>query len=335
MGFSIATLNNIRANASAEYQARIPEASQANIASIGQSFETYEVLYNEFHDALINKIGKTIIAGKLFKNKLAKFKTGGVTSPHDIEEIFVHMAKAEGAYDPDGKNPLGRRAQPDVNVAYHRESRRDKYVISLGDIDFVRVFRSEATLDAFISEKLNSVYSADAYDEWLAMKNTIATADYDEYEVPTLASASNKEEFAKSFVKTLRKAVNDCTFPSADHNKAGVLTWTEKASDLVLLVHKDVLVEVDVERLATAFHQSNTDMKVVPTIIAMDDFGSLGDTYGVLVEKDWFKIYDTKVHMEPIRNPDGLFTNYFFHHHQILSTSPFCNAIRFKAVSEA
>lgn len=325
MSYSVDILNNIRMNASDEYQARIPEATQQNIATIGQAFSTYTLVYNEFCEALINKIGKTLISQKMFKNKLGKFKQGGVVSPHDVEEIFIEMAKAEGSYDKTGANPLGRRENPDVKVIYHRQNRQDYYAISIGDIDFMRVFRSESTLDTFIKGMINSVYSADEYDEWIAMKNLIATyKTYFDYEVN---EATDKKEFAKGFVKTLRKAVQDLSFASKDYNAAGVTTWS-KPNELVLLVNKDVLVEVDVEQLATAFHTSETDMKVVPTIIAMDDFGSLTNTYGILVDKDWFRVFDTLVHMEPQRNAQGLFTNYFYHHHQILSASTFKNAVR-------
>lgn len=329
MGYSVDILNNIRANASTDYSDRIPEATQQNISTIGQAFQAYNLLYNEFCEALINKIGKTIINQKMFKNKLARFKSGEVVSPHDVEEIFIEMAKAEGSYDKDGKNPLGRRTPPDVKVIYHRKNREDYYAISIGDIDFVRVFRSESTLDTFILGMINSVYSADQYDEWLAMKNTIATyGKYFDYEVTDMASATSKEAFAKDFVKTLRKAVQDLSFASDQYNGAGVTTWSDP-SELVLLVNKDVLVEVDVELLAKAFHKSDTDTKVVPTIIPMDDFGSLENTYGILVDKDWFRIFDTLLHMEPQRNAQGLFTNYFYHHHQILSASTFKNAVRF------
>ena len=341
MGYSVSILNNIRLNMSEEYQSRIPEATQTNIASIGQAFETYTVQFNEFFSALIQKIGMTKIEQKMFKNKLSRFKSGGVVSPHDVEEIFIEMAKAEGSYDKEGKNPLGRRTPPDVKVIYHRQNRQDYYAISIGDIDVVRVFRSEATLDTFIKGLINSVYSADEYDEWLAMKNLLATyknkdksgTGYFDYDVMDMAKSSTKKDFAKEFVKTLRKAVQDMSFASTQYNVAGVKTWS-KPSELVLLINKDVLVEVDVEQLASAFHQSDTDMKVVPTIISMDDFGSLSDTYGLLVDKDWFRVFDTLIHMEPQRNAQGLFTNYFFHHHQILSASSFKNAVRFKRVTE-
>lgn len=326
MGYSIDILNNIRANASAEYQERIPEATQQNIVTVGNALQSYTLLYNEFAEALFNKIGKTIIESNLFKNKLARFKSGNITTQQDVEEIFVDMGKAAVAYDPDGKNPLGRRKHDNTKVVYHRMNRQDCYEISIGDIDFIRVFRSESSLDHFIKSKINSVYSRANHDEWLLMKNILATyKGYADYGVPTIAG-DNAEATAKAFVKTLRKAVNDVSFPSTKYNKAGVTTWCDP-SNLVLLVNKDVIAEVDVEVLAKAFNMGKTDVNV--DIITMDDFGSLTDTYGLLIDKDFFRVWDTLSRMESQRNAQGLFTNFFYHVHQILSASPYKTAVRF------
>lgn len=327
MGYSISVLNNIRANASEEYQARIPEATRTNIASIGNALQTYTLLQNEFCAALINKIGKTILETKLFQNKLARFKSGTLLSQQDVEEIFIEMASAESEYKADGPNPLGRRTPPDVKAIYHRMNRQDCYAVSIGDIDFVRVFRSEETLDSFVSGLINSVYSGAAYDEWVAMKNLLATYDgYFDYEVPEIAG-TNAEASAKTFVKTVRKAVNDLSFASKEYNKAKVKTWTDPAN-MVLLVNKDVVAEVDVEVLAKAFNLGKTDIQTM--VVTMDDFGTMADCYGLLVDKDFFRIWDTKSTMAQQYNAQGLFTNYFYHVHQILSLSTFKNAVRFK-----
>lgn len=327
MGFSISVLNNIRNNASQEYQDRIPEATQENIQSVGNALQSYTLLYNEFSTALLCKIGKTMIESKLFQNRLARFKAGVIVDAQDVEEIFVEMAKAEGPFDPNGTNPLGRRATIQDKVVYHRQNRRDKYVVSIGDLDFRRVFRSESTLDAYITKKINALFSGANKDEFLVMVNLLATYDgYFNYEVPVIAQ-DNAGENAKTFVKTLRKAVMDVTLDSSTQfNKAGVETWAD-AGNLVLLVNKDVLAEVDVEVLAKAMNMGKTDIQV--EIVPMPHFGSMTDVYGLLVDKDWFRVWDTLSHMEPQRNADGLFTNYFYHVHQIVSCSPFKTAIKF------
>ena len=330
MGFSISVLNNIRANASSDYQARIPEATQGNIQDIGNALQTYAPLYNEFSVNLLCKIGKTMIESKLFQNRLARFKSGTIVSQQDVEEIFVQMAKAEGAFDSEGSNPLGRRWGDDDKVVYHRQNRADVYVVTIGDLDFRQVFRSEATLDAFITKKINALYSGANRDEFLVMVNLLATYDgYFDYEVPVIAG-TDAASTAKTFVKTLRKAVMDVTLDSStDYNKAKVETWANP-EDLVLLVHKDVLAEVDVEVLAKAFNLGKTNIQV--EVIPMPHFGTMTNTYGLLVDKEWFRVWDTLSHMEPQRNAHGLFTNYFYHVQQIVSCSPFKTAVRFKCI---
>lgn len=333
MGYSLSILNTIRSNASDEYQTRVPEATQQNIISVGNALQTYPLLFNEFAEALFNKIGKTIIESKLFKNKLARFKSGSIVTQQDVEEIFVDMADAAEPYDPEGKTALARRNFDNVKNVFHRMNRQDCYAITIGDIDFVRVFRSEASLDAFIKSKINAVYSRAAHDEWLLMKNILATYDgYEDYEVPQYYEDGSSSEFhSPRIIKTIRKAVADMSFASTEHNKAGVMTWTEPENQ-VLLINKDVLAHVDVEVLAKAFNMGKTDFQV--EIIPMDGFGSLENTYALLLDKDFFRVWDTLSRMESQRNAQGLFTNFFYHVHQILSASPFKNAIRFVATHE-
>lgn len=327
MGYSLEILNNIRDNASDAYKSRIPQATQTNITNVGNAIRDYEFAYNEFIDSLIHKIGKTLIESKLFKNKLAVFKCGEIMNQQDVEEIFVNMAQAAVVYDPEGKNPLGRRNNADVQVAYHRMNRRDCYEITIGDVDFLRAFKSEGALDQFIKGLINSVYSRAAHDEWLLMKELLADHkdhyfDYQLYEI----ESDDPARHAKDFVKTLRKAINDVSFASENYNEAGVTTWSNP-EDLVLLVNKDVVAEVDVEVLAKAFNLGKTDFNV--PVIVMDDFGSMPNTYGLLIDKDFFRVWDTLSRMETQRNAQGLFTNFFYHVHQILSLSPFKTAVRF------
>lgn len=338
--YSLDILNKIRSEASADYQERIPEATRDNIQSIGQAFTTYTPLYNEFCNALLNRIGLVLFETASFTNKLKRLKRGELTDMQDIQEIFVAMAQAEGAYDPEGKNPLGRRTPADVFVAYHRLNRQDMYAMSVGDLDFRRNFRSTATLDAFIAAQLQSIYTADERDEYALFKHTLATHTYTrpdgtahsyfEYEVPQLTGTNNAEA-CKQLIKTIKKAVQDQSFVSDKYNAAGV----EKVAkgDFVLIMHKDIMPEISVEVLMSAFHRDEADVK--PTIITVDDFDALtkdkdgNPTYALLLEDGFCQIWDTVIRSEQIRNPQGLFTNTFYHHHQILSTSPFKNAVRF------
>ena len=58
MADSLAILNAIRDVAGAEYQARIPQATRENIASVGNTILSYAPSANTFFTQLLNRIGK-------------------------------------------------------------------------------------------------------------------------------------------------------------------------------------------------------------------------------------------------------------------------------------
>lgn len=71
---AIDILNTIRANAPYDYQSRVPEATQANLAQVGQSILQFQSTTNEFLSALVNRIGYVMITSKSYKNPLRQFK---------------------------------------------------------------------------------------------------------------------------------------------------------------------------------------------------------------------------------------------------------------------
>lgn len=340
MSLSVEVLNTIRANADAEYQNRVPAATKSNIADIGRAFSTYSVAYNTFIDSLIHKIGLTLLQTKSFTNKLARFKSGTILTEQDIEEIWVDQFRtAEGSYDPDGGmgtggiHPFKRRTYQEVKVHYHRMNRQDKYVISLGRVDVIRAFRSEATLNAFLTAQFNSIYTGAEFDEYVHMKQLFAeaiaakrtdgTPELFTYEVPEIDGTTDT---ARTFIRTAKKAVKDMEYPSTLYNPAGVKTFSS-ANELVMFVNKDVAVHMDVDYYAQIFGPNYAKMNI--EVVELDNFGSDNTgTYAIICDKDWFKVYDTLNMLEDMKNGDGLYTNYWLHIWQILSYSKFKNAIR-------
>ena len=344
MSLAVEVLNTIRNSADADYQNRVPVATRDNIAEIGRVFSAYELDYNTFISSLIHKIGLSYIQTKSFENKLKAFKSGTVLTEQDIEEIWVDQFRAaEGAYDKDGGvgtngiHPFKRRNYNDVKVNYHRMNRQDKYVITISKLDVIRAFRSESTLSSFIAAQFNSLYTGSEYDEYVHMKQlfteliTEATAaeaasggkTVFTYEVPAI---DGTVEAARSFIRTAKKAVKDMEYPSTLYNLAGVKTMA-KASDLVMFVNKDVAVHMDVDYYAQIFGPEYAKMPV--TVVELDNFGADNTgTYAIIAERDWFKVYDTLNEFSELKNPEGLYTNYWLHIWQILSFSKFKNAVR-------
>jgi len=81
-----------------------------------------------------------------------------------------------------------------------------------------------------------------------------------------------------------------------------------------------------VDVLARAFNMDKADFLGHVTVI--EGFASSG-LEAVLIDKDFYMVYDNLLKMETIRNPKGLYWNYFYHVWQTLSVSRFANAVAF------
>ena len=320
--FNLDLLNTIRNMASTSYQERIPQATRNNFSAIATAVTTHQETLNEF-TGLVVKIGMQIFSTKMAKNPLERFKRG-LYNGSDIEEIFVTMAKGS-AFDANGSDLIDRE-KADIKTLYHKQNYQNKYKVTISDQQARNSFASGVDgggLSTLMNQIVQSAYNGAIHDEFINMKNLLATYDgYATYEVEEPID----ETKAKKFIKTVRKAVMDMTFMSDKYNGLGVMTRCDE-SEQVLIIHKDVLAEVDVEVLAKAFNLGKADWKT--TIIPVDDFGSLADTYAILVDKEFYMMFDTLRTMESFRNADGLFTNYFLHVWQTQSLSKFKNAIKF------
>jgi hypothetical protein len=152
----------------------------------------------------------------------------------------------------------------------------------------------------------------------------VAAAKY--IEVPQVQDQATAQEF----MRTVKQTSTDFTFMSSEFNPAGVLQYSDP-SDQVLLIHKNVDTHVSTDLLAWAFNSNNFDPNIQKVII--DDFGTMANTQAVLVDKNFFMVFDKLFETRNQYNGQGLYTNYWLHHHQTLSTSQFHNAVAFKLPS--
>ena len=326
---SIDILNAIRNDASSEYKSRIPVATQQNIADVGNAMKNYSAGQNEFLRALINRIGLVVIKNKLYKNPLAEFKKGMLEFGDTIEEIFVDIAKAKAYAIEPQRNDLGdvyEVTRPDVKSRFHKINRQDFYPVTINQSDLMKAFTSIQNLDDFISKIIESLYTGAEFDEFLLTKNLIG--DYKDKFYSVQVPAVTDEESAKEFAVIARQYANNLTFLSDKYNYAGVKNFTPH-SDQEIFLRSDYEARISVDVLAYAFNMSKADF--LSRAIILDDFGSDedDDTVAILVDKDWFMIYDTKYEMTEQYNARYLYWNYFLHIWQIYSTSEFANAIRF------
>jgi uncharacterized protein YjdB len=336
-----AILDTIRANASTEYQTRVPEAARTNIEAVGNPILEYQNIQNEFLNALVNRIALTIVANKTAKNPLAVLKKGSIPLGSDIQEIFTNMAKDAG-YDRTGSKLL-TVTKPDVKALYYRVNREGQYPVTIYQVDLQRAFTSWTELENLMTSIVTSLYSGDTQDEFILMKSMFAKAIDEEHIVTASISHVKDETTGKALVKAIKKASKAFTFMSHAFNKyydfrptkdtgRPVETWTP-VEDQVLVIRADVMTDIDVDVLAAAFNMDK--VKFMGQVLEVDSFGSESNCVAVLCDRSFIKVYDTLNKMTDFFNPQGMYYNYWLNHHQVYGYSLFANAIAFVCDDEA
>lgn len=327
-------LNTIRDNASSEYQARVPEATQTNLADIGSALLGDVDLANEFTSALMNKVAFTYVHNKIFKNPLAILKKGTKPLGDSVEEIFVNYAKAE-TFDPEGKDLLSRKL-PDVKAIYHTENRKDKYKVTISMEQLAKAFRSYGDLRVFYNNIINSLYNGDNFDEFIIFKKLLTESITKKY-VKTIdvADPTTSKENATDFIKAIKTISGAMEYPSSQYNgytdaqstdTKAVTTFTSVPDQLIIIDNAtDVAIDVDV--LANAFNLSKQEF--LARKIKIDAFPD-ANMRAMVIDKDFTQIYDDLYQMRRFENGEGLYENYILHHWQTISASCLVNAVAFK-----
>lgn len=327
-------LNSIRSTIATQgsvidYADRIPEATQENLKDIGKALFSYTPALNQFLNELINRIGLVYIHRKLYNNKLAFLKRGFLEYGDTIEEIFVDLAKAVHfmPMPPNGNEAdVYKQYKPQIVSAFHTLNREDVYPITINEQMLKRAFTGYQAFSNFVAGIFDSLYRADEVDEYILFKQLIGECLQNSYLVQV--TKPTDKTTSEAFSIAMRANGLALEYVSRKYNRAGVATNTDLA-DQILLLRSDIVPVIDVTQLANNFNL-NLAQPISGRIIVIDDFGQGNDNLiGGIIDKDFSMIYDTLYKAESIYNPKHMYWNYFLHHHQIISSSPFANAIGF------
>lgn len=321
-------MNAIRNSSSAQFQQYVPLADANNVASVGAGILLTSALQNEFITALVERIGLVVLRSITLKNQLKKFKKGQMPQGRSIEEIFVDLT-TEHLYDAeDSENTVWKREIPDVKTLFHERNRQGFYKQTIQDDSLKSAFVSWGNFEGFIAGIINALYNSSEVDEFKYMKLLIENYfSKNLFTVVSVQDPTTSSAYATEFVKKLRATALKMTLSSGsrDYNSLAVHTRSDM-DGLHLIVDADLVATIDVDVLAKAFNMDKTNFMGQITII--DGFASSG-LEAVLIDESFFMVYDTLQKMETIRNPQGLYWNYFYHIWQVLSTSRFANAVAF------
>lgn len=350
---SVEILNTIRDNATVNYQNYVPYATPDadSIRKIGAIIMDYPALQNEFLSALVNRIGRVMVTSKTYENPWAMFKKGFLEFGETIEEIFVNIAKPF-QFDPAvAETDVFKREIPDVRSAFHIMNYQKYYKTTISNDQLRQAFLSWEGITDLIARIVDSMYTGANYDEFQTMKYMLARYILDGRMYPVTIQAVTSANM-NSIVSGIKGISNKFEFLSDAYNPAGVKTYSLK-NDQYMLVNSDFDATMDVEVLAAAFNMSKAEF--LGHRVLVDSFGSLdtarlaelfandpnyeeidsGDLElldsipAVVVDRNWFMVFDNFNNFTEQYNGQGLYWNYWYHVWKTFSVSPFANAALF------
>ena len=348
-GSTLDILNVIRANASLEYQSAIPTiTSEKDIPKVGEIIYGTPALANQFLNALINRIAMVVIKSATFNNPYSRLKKGYLEFGETVEDIFVGIASVVEYTPEKGAEREYKRTMPDVRSAFHIMNWRVVYPVTIQDDDLYQAFLSVDGVTSLIARIVEQIYTAAEYDEFLLFKYMLIKAISHGKMYPAAIDMSRDANAAIAF----RGMSNLIPFMKDKYNEAGVLTTTPKERQAIFM-DSFYNAQYDVNVLASAFNMDKADFmgrlhliddwttfdnKRFEVIRANSDgieevtaaeLALLSKVKAVLIDEEWFQIYDNKNKMTEKYNASGLYWNYFYHTWKTVSASPFSNAIVF------
>ena len=360
-GTSTDILNAIRNENGGYYQSVVPiaDGTTDSIRQIGSVVMGDAQLQNAFLNALINRIGRVIITSKMYENPWAGFKKGMLEYGETVEEIFVNIAKPH-QFDPEvAENEIFKRVIPDVRAEFHPMNYQKFYKVTVSNDQLRQAFLSWQGITDLIGKIIDSLYTGANFDELVTMKYLVARFALAGNIHPINIPAVNAEN-AKSIVSTIKGISNELEFLKDEYNISGVMTTSPK-SDQYLIMNAKFDAVIDVEVLATSFNMNKAEFmghrvpidnfdlskgeiarlnelfKDDPSYkpFTEDELTRLKTIPCVLVDKDWFMVFDNYQNMTEQYNGQGLYWNYFYHVWKTFSVSPFSNGVLFTTETPA
>jgi hypothetical protein len=341
------TVNKVRETASQGYQDNVPILKDNNLASFKEAFFAYQPAINEFYVGLVNLFAKIIWNTDRFNHKLSFLKKGNYTIGYDIEEIHTNPVNPALYDNTDGAGILGDYP-PEVLTAFYRENRHDVFPLTTNSEILSRAMDSWERLGNFINSTRIAVDNGNALREFNLLKQSIVGM-YEKSGFVTREVDSSTDDGVADLMEQLRTDINDMQFLSSKFNKYKELSGGEKEAQSVsekdnICIICTTKAEAKVRRYLSGVFNLQ-ELEDANRFILVDDFGyDIYEKQGsarqltitghkttpisfIVADKNFVQWYDRLNVEYEFKNGFTLNINTFVHIWQMISISPFANAV--------
>jgi hypothetical protein len=344
----VTALNKMREMSVSEgsiYHQYVPVITDlTSIGEFGTPILEYTDVRNEFMTKLVKRIVETQIEGKVFNNKLAQLEGEQVPLGFSIQDIYVNPAKGR-KFNVEDFAGLLQKYEADVKQQFLTVNMDMQYPVTITRAKLKNAFTSWGALESFITGITNSLYSGANIDQYNFTKYLISNAYRNGHTINEVITEPTTEATAKAFVKTARAIALNFAEASSDYNawakvntddNKALVTWTEP-EDIVFVLRNDIIAELDVDVLASAFNIGKAEL--MGRIIGVRNFDMYSDAgvkvfdgsaiLGIMCDRKWFKIKSQDLELDSFYNANNRTWQYYYNVVKMYNYSLFANAVVF------
>lgn len=299
----------------------------SSVASLGTAYvkaenqgnTTFTATYDNIQGA-VDKIGKTVVIDQVYEDKLAHLDAEDLPLGKNVEEYFMDLGLGS-IYGAGQSNP---GVQDDTNAGVEGAKENIPYFPNFEDVAYsyklgmwkISVARplnyiqsgcnSEEAAGRVIADIVGGLQKSASMHRYAFKKQLLANAISKAITAGCVTELPKPvdTQTAEAFIKAVKDAVRDASFPNEGNCLAGSGICIGSAPELDLYVLKDVPSSLEVDAWAGAFQENR--LALPATVRELDSFGDdESGTYALLVDPRGIKFYRTFLEVLSGVNKEG------------------------------
>lgn len=282
-------------------------------------------------DNMINRIGRTIIAGQPNAYNPFSVWTRAVMDYGDTIQRYTlpYIKGKKPDYAPENPNPF-KMEKPSTEAQYWEIDDGVQYKQTIQDDQLKKAFTSAGTFGSFTGAIMDNMYKSVGIDQFIKWKEYLSNDDYFTADavVSNTYTAGKEDDYGLNLWKQIKTWTRDkLKYPSDKYNKMGFLT-SSPSVDIVITTDAKNMMD---NALAGVF---NVDKIEVPGInfIEIDSFATISGKSpvdAIILTKGMCDYTPRTPDSGALYNPENYYTNYYYKEEGIFSIDQAQNAVLF------
>lgn len=281
-------------------------------------------LKNQFLTGITNVMTKSYLVdnSKLYTVMSRFYRDDTSSYGSYIREVFFDLPSAEVFdYNSAENENVFKKTETKAYEDIHVINARIRIPLTISDEELVKVVSSIQEFTAWLNGLKSAIkLKADLIEEDYLRRLLSEVYKNTASKKVAVGTFTDNRTFAESLIENITNYSYSISVKN-EYNLAGATKMTPVGNQVVIL-RKEALTKINLYKLAEVFNLPYASLNT--QVLVIDTFGEgMDDVQAVLLDEEAV-IYRSRLNtLNNIYNPKGLYTNFFYHKHDIIDVSKF------------